>query len=381
MHISAAPRRLMRITPPLSNVAATVTTLAVPVIDLTPFYSDDTQARNELAKAIDKVCQDIGFLVVTGHPVDHKLIQKVRDVTLEFFDLPETEKLKIKQPNDDELRGYGPMLSEGLSYSIGKKTPPDLKECLTIGPPGFTEARYLLGDEYYTSKNTCNRFVPNLWPAEPRALRPLWEEYFRVMMRFGIDLHHLFCVALGLPEDYFDGFIDKTTSAMRALHYPPLSDEPEPGQTRAGEHSDYDNLTICHVDPGLQARNRDGDWVDVPVVQDGLVVNLGDFLMRWTNDRWISTRHRVINPPLDSEANRGRLSLICFYECNCDALIECLPTCQSDDQPAKYPPITAANYVAEKYTRQTRFEQWSEASTDLYGTGETESRFDERPHP
>ena len=221
-----------------------MTTLEVPVIDLSPFYTGDAPAKKELGETIDKVCQDIGFLVVTGHPVDHKLIQKVCDVTLEFFDLPESEKLKIKQPNDDELRGYGPMLSEGLSYSIGRKTPPDLKECMTIGPPGFTEAKYLLGDEYYTSKTTCNRFVPNLWPAEPRALRPLWEEYFRAMMRFGIDLHHLFCMALGLPEDYFDGFIDKTTSAMRALHYPPLAHDPEPGQTRAGEHSDYDNLAI-----------------------------------------------------------------------------------------------------------------------------------------
>ena len=355
-----------------------MTTLEVPVIDLSPLYSNDADAKQALAGEIDKVCQDIGFLVVIGHPVDLKLIEKVYEITLEFFDLSESEKLQIKQPNDDELRGFSPMLSEGLSYSIGKKTPPDLKECLTIGPPGFTEARYLLGDDYYTAKATCNRFVPNLWPAEPRALRPLWEGYFRVITRFGIDLHHLFCQALGLPEDYFDGFIDKTTSAMRALHYPKLSEEPEPGQVRAGEHSDYDNLTICHVDPGLQARNRNGDWVDVPAVEGGLVVNLGDFLMRWTNDRWISTRHRVINPPLDSEANRRRLSVIYFYECNCDALIECLPTCQSEAHPAKYPPITAADYIAEKYTRQTRFEEWSQESSELYGTGETESRFVER---
>ena len=125
---------------------------------------------------------------------------------------------------------------------------------------------------------------------------------------------------------------------------------------RAGEHSDYDDLSICVVQPGLQARNRNGEWVDVPVVEGALVINIGDFLMRWTNDRWVSNRHRVINPPLDSEANERRLSLIYFCNCNYDAIIECLPTCHDADHPPKYTPIKTVDYITEKLTRQKHFE-------------------------
>ena len=353
-----------------------MTTLTVPVIDLSPFYAGGAAAKLKLAEAIDVICQDIGFLVVKGHPIDPALIKKTYEVCLEFFDLPESEKMKILQPHDFTVRGYSPMLSEGLSYSIGKKTPPDMKEGLWAGPPGMPEAKYLLGDPYYGCEAAGTHYLPNLWPDKPPELRPILEEHFRAMTEFGFDLHRLFCIALGLPEDFFYPFIDKPFSSFRALHYPKLECEPEPGQVRAGEHSDYDNVTICTVGPGLQCRNRNGDWVDIPVIEGTLVVNLGDLLMRWTNDRWVSTRHRVINPPIDSDSNCRRLSLIHFVECNYDAIIECLPTCQSDDQPPKYPPIGASDYIIEKYTRQTRFEEWSDESSELYGTVDTESRFE-----
>ena len=129
------------------------------------------------------------------------------------------------------------------------------------------------------------------------------------------------------------------------------------------------------VQPGLQARNRNGDWVDVPVIEDALVINIGDFLMRWTNDRWVSNRHRVINPPLDSGENISRLSLIYFSYCNYDAMIECLPTCKLADQPPKYPPIKSSDYFTEKINRQTQFEEWSEKDSKNFNTGDTESRF------
>ena len=354
-----------------------MTTLTVPVIDLSPFYAGDEQAQRKLAKEIDVVLQDIGFLVVSGHPIDPELIKKTYDVCYEFFGLPESEKVKILQPHDYTVRGYSPLMSEGLSYSIGKKTPPDMKESLWAGPPGEPEAKYLMGDPYHSCELAGTHFLPNLWPEKPRDLRPILEEHFRTMRQFGFDLHRLFCIALGLPENYFYEFIDKPFTSFRAVHYPKLENEPELGQVRAGEHSDYDNVTICTIDPGLQCRNRNGDWVDVPVIENSLVINIGDLLMRWTNDRWVSTRHRVINPPLESDSNRRRMSLIHFVQCNYDAVIECVPTCQSADRPPKYPPIVATEYIIEKYTKQTRFEQWSEENAESYGTADTESRFEE----
>ena len=347
----------------------------VPVLDLSPFYSDDEAAKLELAHSLDTVCRDVGFLVVTGHPVDMSLVGRVRHLCLDFFDLPEVEKMKIGRPRDDAVRGYIPVLSEGLSYGIGLDTPPDLKECVSLGAPGIPEARYLLNDPYYAAEAAGTHFYPNLWPTEPPEFRPILEEHFRVMTEFAFDLHRLFELALELPAGYFDHLIDKPCSTYRAIHYPPLTKDPEPGQLRAGEHSDYTNVTICTVSPGLQARDRSGVWIDVPVIENAFVINIGDLIMRWTNDRWMSTRHRVIAPALDSDANDRRLSLIYFFESNYDAMIECLPTCQSEDNPAKYPPIRAADYILEKYTKQTRFEKWSDETAAQFGTQDTESRF------
>ena len=349
--------------------------LDVPVIDLGPFYSGDPIQKLGVAREIDKACQDIGFLVVTGHHVDPRLIQAVQDVSHEFLDLPVSEKLKLKSPIDAIIRGYSPMMGEGLSFSIGEAGPGDIKEIVSIGPPGAPEARYLMGDDYYTCEDAATWFAPNVWPERPQNMRPLWEEYFRVMEQFAHELHQLCALALDLPEDYFDALIDKHFSVLRALHYPKLTKQPEPGQVRAGEHSDYDDLSICAVQPGLQTRNRNGEWIDVPVVEGALVVNIGDFLMRWTNDRWVSNRHRVITPPLDSEANERRLSLIYFCNCNYDAIIECLPTCHDTGHPPKYPPIKTVDYITEKLSRQTEFEEWSDKDSDEFGTADTELRF------
>ena len=159
------------------------------------------------------------------------------------------------------------------------------------------------------------------------------------------------------------------------LNYPQQRTAPEEGQLRAGEHSDYDNLTICLIEDkpgGLQARSPDGTWVDVPVVAGSFVVNIGDQMMRWTNDRWRSTRHRVVNPP---RAAGRRLSLCYFVEPRHDAVIECLPTCQSAARPAKYPPITAGDYMVEKFASQASGEEWSDEDSHKFGTADTESRF------
>ena len=101
--------------------------------------------------------------------------------------------------------------------------------------------------------------MPNVWPDRPHQVRPLWEEYFRALDKFSKELHELCALALGLEEDYFVPLTDKHFSVFRALHYPRLNASPEPGPMRAGEQSDYDDFSICAVQPGLQTRNRDGD--------------------------------------------------------------------------------------------------------------------------
>ena len=135
------------------------------------------------------------------------------------------------------------------------------------------------------------------------------------------------------------------------INYPAPAAPPEPGQLRAGAHTDYGTLTILRAENvvgGLQVQTRAGEWVDVSVPPEAFVVNLGDMLMRWTNDRWRSTLHRVVNPPLSAGAASRRQSLAFFHNPNPDALIECLPNCCDADHPAQYAPITAGAFIAEK---------------------------------
>ena len=139
---------------------------------------------------------------------------------------------------------------------------------------------------------------------------------------------------------------------MRLNHYPEQVAPPAPGQLRAGAHTDYGLLTILNgedVPGGLQAQTRGGDWLDVATDPHSFVVNIGDLLMRWTNDRWVSNVHRVVNPPDSVAARSRRLSIAYFQHPNYDASIECIAA----PGQAKYPPVLSGAYRDETY-RQTR---------------------------
>jgi isopenicillin N synthase-like dioxygenase len=166
----------------------------------------------------------------------------------------------------------------------------------------------------------------------------------------------IFATALGLAPDHFAGKVDRHISILRANYYPRQVAEPRPNQIRGGGHTDYTALTILWQEDvpggGLEVRTRTGEWIPVPVVPGTFVVNLGDSMMRWTNDTWVSTMHRVVNPPRDIAANLARISFAYFVQPNYDAVIECIDSCQSEDRPAKYPPVFNGVYLLEKFTRQ-----------------------------
>jgi isopenicillin N synthase-like dioxygenase len=137
---------------------------------------------------------------------------------------------------------------------------------------------------------------------------------------------------------------------MRLNYYPAPATEPAPGQLRAGAHTDYGGFTILSgedVPGGLQVRTRDGRWVDVTTTPTTFVVNIGDLLMRWTNDRWLSNLHRVVNPPAGAETPGARLSIAFFNHPNYDVLIECLPS----QGPARHPPVLSGEYRDLKYAK------------------------------
>ncbi|WP_327140362.1 isopenicillin N synthase family dioxygenase [Nocardia sp. NBC_01327] len=309
----------------------------VPLIDL-------SLPRERVAAQIDQANHQVGFFGIVGHRVDPHLLDEMYTVTTEFFDLPIEEKLRYRSIEPGISRGYMPPKSRALAQTRGRMTPADLVEFYSIGaltiPPD---------DPYYSPAQAGVNFRPNIWPRHSARFREVWSEYYRAMEALAADLMRLFALALRLPEAFFDNHIDRHISNLFANHYPPLDDDPEPGQLRVGEHSDYGSLTLLYQRDevgGLQVHTG-GRWHPVAPVPDSFVINIGDLMQRWSNNRWVSTLHRVQNPPPGTPAAR-RLSFPFFCQPNYDTLIETLPTCKDTDTPDLFEPITSgANMIAK----------------------------------
>ena len=311
----------------------------IPVIDINPI-AEGEKGLAEVAKAVDQACIDVGFLVITGHGVDRGVIDSAWQTAWEFFDLPVEEKLRVPPPSIENAYGYMPMAAETLARSLGNASLPDIKESLATGPLKLprvipAESGGLLAETH--------------WPENPPELRPTWEAYYEAMSDLAARLLSIMAVGLELEADYFDPMLAYHASALRAINYPHIEAPAEPGQLRAGAHTDYGALTILTYDdaPGGLEVEINGRWMTIPTVPGGFVENLGDMMARWTNDRWVSTMHRVTIPETDAEGSNRRQSLVFFHNTSWDAEVRCIPTCEGE-QP-KYPPVTAGQHLLEKF--------------------------------
>ena len=320
--------------------AATVDS-PVPIIDISPAAAGG-EALAAVGRAVDEACRDIGFFVIVGHGVPEATTEAVWTAAREFFDLPLATKRRSPAPSEDYAYGYSPVRGETLARSLGDTTPPDLKESLNMGPlelPGVISP----GAEAILAEPR--------WPERPPTLRPAWEAYFRTMSHLAARLLSIMAVGLGLPEDHFEPFLSHHSSAMRAINYPHLDARRLPGQLRAGAHTDYGTLSIlCYEEApgGLEVMGPDG-WAAVPVVPGGFVVNLGDMMARWTNDRWVSTLHRVGLPPPDAAGSTRRQSIVFFHNVRWDAEVRCLPTCLAPGESPRYEPVLAGPHLLSKF--------------------------------
>lgn len=313
--------------------------ISVPTLDLS---RDDTALSQDLHAAFS----DIGFVAVTNHGVPRRLIDDLYRAAGGFFDLPPEAKQAVARRRPEHNRGYVGMGGETLARLAGKQTPPDHKEVFTIGPIDVPDTPYFTAPEAYPS------FVPNLWPDRPAELRPVMTDYWLAVTALAGRLLGIAALSLGLPRDFFASRTDHHISMLRLICYPPYAHAPEPGQLRAGVHTDLNMLTLVHADSdvgGLEVRARDGSWIAPLTSGDAYVVNVGDILMRWTNDRWVSTPHRVVNPP--GGWSRRRLSVPFFFQANYDTLVECLPSCVPTGEAPKYPPVTVGAYRAQRFAR------------------------------
>ncbi len=304
----------------------------IPVIDIAPLLNKEPGGLETVAAAIGAACRGIGFFYVTGHGIAGGLIDQVFAEAEGFFALPEAEKRKALFSSATGNRGYIPMKGEALDPT----KPQDVKEAFNIGLElGPDDPDIIAGTRFRAL---------NLWPDDPE-FRKTMLAYFDAVWALGRTLHAAFAAELGVAANFFEDKLDRPLATLRLLHYPPRPDTMEEGQLGAGEHTDYGCVTLLMTDNagGLEVRTRDGQWLAAPHVPGAYVCNIGDCLMRWTNDTYVSTPHRVVNP-----AGRERFSVAFFLDPNPDAVVECLPTCATPENPAKYPPVTGADYLESR---------------------------------
>ncbi|MGI5341739.1 isopenicillin N synthase family dioxygenase [Streptomyces sp. CA-181903] len=286
----------------------------VPVVDLSEGHTP--HGRAAVAAAIGRACERSGFYVVVGHGVPQDLVRRMHEVTRAFFALPDAEKDRVA--HRPGVSGYR-RLGGTTAHSIDRPSPPDLCEAFAVHVTGDLDAaeRARLGDRWATWT------LANVWPERPPGFRETWQAYLAAVRELAADLMRLSALALGLDEEFFADKFDHDGSSLAANHYYPQPRPPLPGQLRRGPHTDFGALTVLHQEDGrggLQVADRDGRWRDVAAVPGGFVVNIGDLMALWTGGRWVSTMHRVVNPPPGDASSR--LSIPFFYLPNHDAVVE-----------------------------------------------------------
>jgi isopenicillin N synthase-like dioxygenase len=321
-------------------------TSEIPVIDISTFVTGTAKERDALARRVDDTNRRIGFLLVSGHGVPREQIDAMFAVSREFFESPIGVRQAVQAPCG-EHHGYHPMEASGLAAKEGGAAQPDLREYFMAGRldhdhPSFHTPH---GRKFHR---------PNRWPSTPLAFGAETQAYYRAMQSLGSTLMRLFARALSVDEHWFDSRIDRHFSILSSVYYPAQTQPPKPGQLRAGAHTDYGALTILaptDAPGGLQIMNLSGCWIDVPYHRDAFVINLGDLMQRWTNERWRSTPHRVVNPP-EAFRNAGpRQSLAYFLHPNHDAVIEAIPGCIPSHETPRHRPILAGDYMREREAR------------------------------
>lgn len=305
---------------------------SIPSVDLAEFRSGDPAKKAAFVKALGKAYEEVGFVAVKNHGISDALIAQLYDNVRAFFQLPSSTKSKYEIPELAGQRGY---TSFGKEHAKGFDAP-DLKEFFQFGQS--VEDEDPVKDAYPNNVNV--KEVPEFTPTLYRAFRGFEDS--------GTALLQAIAIYLGLDEHYFDGKVHNGNSILRAIHYPPITQEPA-SAIRAEQHEDINLITLlvgASAD-GLQILDKQGEWVPVTSLPDQIVVNVGDMLQRLTNNRLKSTTHRVVNPPRELW-NTSRFSIPFFLHPKSDMDLTCLPQCVDATRPAEYPPITAGEYLDER---------------------------------
>lgn len=306
--------------------------MAIPVVDLADFLSGDPKKKAAFVQALGKAYEDVGFVAVKNHGIPDKLIGDLYKYVQQFFAMPISEKKRYEKPELAGQRGY---TSFGKEHAKGSDAP-DLKEF------------FQFGQTVEDNDPVKSEYPANVTVNEVPQFSPVFFDAYRAFEKSGTALLQAIALYLGLDEHYFDAQVHNGNSILRAIHYPPITQEPK-SAIRAEQHEDINLITLlvgASAD-GLQILTKQNEWVGVTSLPEQIVVNVGDMLQRLTNNKLKSTTHRVVNPPRD-KWHTSRFSIPFFLHPRSKMSLACLESCIDKDHPKAYPDATAGEYLDER---------------------------------
>jgi isopenicillin N synthase-like dioxygenase len=310
-------------------------TRAIPVIDFGPAFRGERGMLDAAAAEVRRACERIGFFYLAGHGVAQAVIDDAFAASREFHALPLEDKMRCRI--DENNIGYLPVnQSMQRASTVHRNTRPNYNESFFI-----THDRDADHPDVVAGKPLRGR---NHWPESRERMRAAMVRYFKTLEGVGERLLPVLARSLDLPAGYFTPFFaNEPHVQLRFLHYPPqdIDDDEQFGQA---PHTDNSFITMLAREevPGLAVRLPSGEWLAPPVIPGTFLVNLGNMMKRWSNDRYLSTPHGVLN-----DTGRDRYSIAFFFSPNPASVIECLPSCTGAGDPPHYPPAVYRDLILE----------------------------------
>jgi isopenicillin N synthase-like dioxygenase len=311
--------------------------ITIKTLDLRKFSEGNSTERLAFARELGKCCEEIGFLVITGHPISAEQQQHVYQTIEKFFNLPIETKKRYELQGRAGTRGY---ISFGKEHAKDSKVG-DLKEFFHLG------MELPAGHPYQNSED----YPPNVKVPEVEEFDSTLRKIYADLNSLGMEILRAIALFLELPENYFDEKVRYGNSILRPIHYPPLTGQEAPHSVRAGAHEDINLITLLigASSPGLQVVTAQKEWIPVTAKPSEIVVNVGDMLQRLTNRKLVSTTHRVVNPEFKAGMqNEKRFSVPFFLHPISEMSLAALPKCVSAENPAQEPPILAGEYLDQR---------------------------------
>lgn len=308
------------------------TTLGIPSVDLREFTQGNEEERKKFVQELGLAYETVGFVAVKNHGISEDIVKSLYDLSKSFFELDTAKKRSYEIEGLAGQRGY---TSFGKEQAKGYDSP-DLKEF------------FQYGQNVEDGDSIKKEYPDNVKVTDVQGFD---ETFYKAYKQFEVSGGHLLraiALYLNLEESYFEKHIHNGNSILRAIHYPPITQEPK-SAIRAEQHEDINLITLlvgASAD-GLQVLNKNGEWISVTALPEQIVVNVGDMLQRLTNNKLKSTTHRVVNPPREMWGT-SRYSIPFFLHPRSEMRLDCLPSCVTEENPMLYEPISAGEYLDER---------------------------------